>query len=376
MVVKRAAKAGVLNGQEIKALIQAGYLQANPANVGPASLDLTLSDEGYLLGGFFLPGGQKNPRQIFHWRGLIKKPINWEKPLLPGEVYLFRLRETLHLPPHLRALASPKSSIGRLDIHVRLLNTQQGRFDSFAFGYQGQLWAFLTSRSFPVRLQPGLAITQLRFLAGDPRLRTYRQLQKLLQKHHFIFCQQKPQSITDLRFTDYDNQLVLTLNLDQDLVAWQARSPTPILDLAQAQTKPLPYSSYFMPIYRDNLDHSLLFVRANGFYLLGTRQALRLPADWAVEFSTVDTYSGEFRSHYAGFIDPGWGEGMPFGRPLTLELRPFENVFLTHNQPIVKASWDRLLAPTPTTYDRRATSHYRQALAPSLSRYFASLAKS
>ncbi len=369
-------KGGILGAREIKQLIQVGHLQADPANVGPASLDLTLSDEGYLLGGFFLPSDQQNPRQIFQRRGLIKRPINWQKPLLPGEVYLFRLRETLRLPAHLRALASPKSSIGRIDLHVRLLNPQQGRFDSFAFGYRGQLWAFLTSRSFPVRLQPGLAITQLRFLAGDPRLRTYRQLQKLLQKHHFVFCQQKPPAIASLQFTDYDNQLVLTLNLDQDLVAWQARSPAPVLDLAQAQTNPLPHSPYFTPIYRNNLNHNLLFVRANGFYLLGTWQSLRLPADWAVEFSTVDTYSGEFRSHYAGFIDPGWGEEMPFGRPLTLELRPFENLFLAHNQPIVKASWDRLLAPTPTTYDRRAASHYRQALAPSLSRYFANPAKS
>ncbi len=366
-----AGKNGILGYKLLLRLLAEGGVEgANKEAAGPSSLDLHPSREIYEVGAVYLPERGREIKQAFQEQGLIKAKLK-TAALRPGKIYLVRLQERLRLPPWLRAVASPKSSIGRIDIHVRLLNNRQERLDSFGYGYQGNLWALLISHSFRVKLAPSEPITQLRFMVGDPRLRDYRQLQDFFAKGEYIFSRRRgrAKNFAGLRFTDYDNGVLLTVDLAAPIVAWRAKKRAPLLDLGGGMGQ-YRHQDFFTPIRRSDLKEGLLLLRPSEFYILSIAQRLRLPLDWSVEFLPIDTYSGEFRGHYAGFVDPGWGLGTPAGRQLTLELRTFEKLLLHHHQPIIKIAWDKLVAATELGYDSRRHSHYRDQVGPRLAKFF------
>ena len=114
----------------------------------------------------------------------------------------------------------------------------------------------------------------------------------------------------------------------------------------------------------------MLEIDPDNFYILSTAQRIKVPFKWSAEFVSVDTYTGEFRGHYAGFIDSGWGTNEESGRQLTLELRSFEKMYLKHNQPIIKLMWDKLLEPAQLSYDTRKTSNYLVQHGPKLAKWF------
>ena len=88
----------------------------------------------------------------------------------------------------------------------------------------------------------------------------------------------------------------------------------------------------------------------------------------------MDQRSGEFRSHDAGFIDPGWGygaEGEGRGRQLVLEVRPFEDIVFRDGQPVAKIKFETMAEMPDVQYDALGKSNYtNETAAPRLSKHF------
>jgi len=353
---------GILNDYYIKQLIeQKNIKNGTKANISPASLDLVLTDEIYRLNSVFLPPQDWTVNQILKRGKIVNYSYRLSHPLEVNIPYLIRLREELSLPNCLRATASPKSSTGRIGLHVRLLSDKTARYDQIPYGYHGSLWLLVISKSFPIILRHNMSLTQLRFIKGQSLLDTPTKLQLFLNKYHTVI---PPRSKSEI--SDHDSNLILTLSLKSKISAWTPRPAPPLIDLRKKNAS-LAAQQFFLPLYAQD---DRLFLGQGKFYILTTRERIKIPRHYAAEFLPIDPYSGEFRSHYAGFVDPGWGGQSEGGRPLTLEVRPFENIVVHEGQPIVKMQFNSLVAAARRHYDQRQKSHYRHQEGPQLAKYF------
>ena len=357
-------KRGALPAQVIRRLIDARMiLNARPENVRPSSLDLSLSDEVYEVEGIFQPRPGETIRSLL---GEVKSaPYDWQEPLVRGRMYLARLNERLLLPETVYAACNPKSTSGRLDVHVRLLADGVSRYDSVTpAGWSGELWAAIVSKTFRIKLAAGLSLNQIRFFNADTRLNEL-ELEIALKQYELLWRDGRPLAYGDLKIRDNDGSLILTLDLSAETIGYRARPAT--LDL----TKPRFYEpeQFFEPLKRA-AGH--LHLARDEFYILSTAEAIRVPPELACEMVPMDEKSGEFRSHYAGFIDPGWGWGRTGegrGRPLTLEMRPFEDLIVRPGQPIGKIKFELMALLPDVVYDGLDSNYLTQA-GPRLSKHF------
>ena len=373
---------GSLPSQSIQEMMTCGFIDNGlEANVNPASLDLTVSDEVYQLGSIFQPRPEQKVREILaESESVGAQPHSLTEKMEIHQIYLARLNEQLRLPSGVYGHCNPKSSIGRLGIHVRVIADGVPRFDSVSPGFKGELWAKITPHSFPIRLAAGERLTQLRFFNGDTRFdELHLQIAFADQRHPLLFDQDKnflPYDV--LRIKDNDGSLILTVNLEpktetnpeNNIVGWECQGSTSqVLDLSKRN-----YSrgDFFRPV---RVNGGRLRICKDSFYILWTKERLLVPPHLTCEMVPMDERFGEFRSHYAGFIDPGWGwgeNGQGRGRPLVLELRAFEeNLVLMDNQPIAKVRFERMREVPELLYDIKADSHYnKESDLPPLSRHF------
>lgn len=372
---------GALTDKKIKELIIGSFIEgADIKNVNPSSLDLSMSEEIYRLeGGIFQPRyGEKIADSL---KDLEIAPHNLDYPLERDVTYFCRLNESIRLPELLYGYCNPKSSTGRNDVQVRLLADGVPRFDALTpAGFSGELWLAICPKSFPIKLSPGETLNQLRIFNEDTRFDEL-DLQISFEEHKLLWDEHEKRSFSydEIKIRDNDGSLILTVDLQGDtvgLVGYECRRLNRILDFSKRRYMP---SLFFETIFKKNdrphfaKSGGYIQLRKDNFYILSTKEAVRVPPHLTCEMKPMDERSGEFRSHYAGFIDSGWGwgkEGEGCGRQLTLEVRPYEDFILRDGQPIAKIKFERVIEVPDVHYDQKDTSNYCKQKGPRLSKHF------
>lgn len=371
---------GMLPSQEIRHLIADGHIKAFPEvteqQIQPASLDLRLGDVGYRVQASFVPRNSTVEKGIAD-AGLTMSRVDLTRTtvLEKGCVYIFPLLEELNLPDEISAHANPKSSTGRLDIFTRLITDYGEAFETVTPGYKGRLYAEVAPRTFTVAVRAGMTLNQLRFLRGKPKSsdRATRSLERTAVENEggLVYGDEGiPGKALILK-----QSIGLSVNLrgrdSSEIVAYKAKKNAPLIDLANID--------YYAPedfwdICYDPGKRGLI-LEAGDFYILASKEKVSVPPDWAAEMESMDQDIGEFRIHYAGFFDPGFGYGTGElkGTRAVLEVRAHEVPFLIeHGQIMGLLRYIPLRSVPDKVYGVGIGSSYqRQGLA--LSKHFKKL---
>jgi dCTP deaminase len=364
---------GVLPCQHLERAIRAGYIDAgrfaiSEENIQPASLDLRLGERALRIRCSFLPGRETVEDKLKEYT-LDEIDIRGEGAMLEvGHPYLIELKERLHLPSGLRGRANPKSSTGRIDVFTRVITDRSERFDEIAPGYEGSLYLEVVPLSFAIRVREDLALNQLRLAMGRPTL-TDTEIREAHELRPLLYRAGQAVANDELVLSD---GLFLGLDLRGDRdgrVGYSARDYAPLLDLGRSGE--IDPGSFWDPVMREGGDRIVL--SPNKFYLLMSNEAVSVPPDLAAEMTAYDPTSGELRTHYAGFFDPGFGfdpAGTFHGSRAALEVRAHDVPFvIEHGQAVCKLTYERMLEPPEILYGPTIGSSYQQQ-EETLSRHF------
>lgn len=360
---------GAFPSQLISELIDTqAILGAKKSSIQPSSLDLTLSEEVYEIDGVLLPKFTESIQRVLQVANARR--FSFDQPLACKKVYMCRLNESLALPSMVYAYANNKSSTGRINLQARLICEGIARFDNIPRGYAGALWVVLSPHSFQVKLSSGESVNQVRFFNADTRLRQ-EEHEALYSYHPLLYhADGTPYNKEAVDF-DPGGGITLTLDLDQDVVGYVAFSqPDKVLEYAR---KDHEASDFFTPMYRSK-DGKLVLNR-DGFYIFSTKEYISVPPQFSVEMIAYDPTKGEFRTHYAGFFDPGFGygaKGETRGAPAVLEIYPHDHdLIFRDGQPICKMVYERLATFPDRIYGQSDLgSHYHAQRGPHLSKHF------
>jgi dCTP deaminase len=334
----------------------------------PASLDLRLGKEAYRVKASFLPG--RNRSVLEHLQSLKPERISLTGEgavLEKGIVYIAPLQERLALLPSLSAAANPKSSTGRLDIFTRLIVDRGDAFDEVPLEYEGPLYAEISPRSFSVRVREGSRLNQIRFRSRGP---SQKNVLDFALKDKELNDRHKSELLVDVN-PEIRDGLVLSVALegtDGQIVGYRAIKNGEVIDV----DRPNAYSAdeFWEPI-RARRDKRLI-LDPDEFYILASREKVQIPPDLAAEMAPIDPAIGEFRVHYAGFFDPGFGHG-PDGKPsarAVLEVRSRDVPFLLeHGQPVGRLVFEKLADRADALYGSTSVSNY-QGQGLKLSKHF------
>lgn len=361
---------GTLAAHDIRSLITAGHLIVpepdQETRIQPASLDLVLSSEAWRMPGSTLPRGDETIRELIDDLAIEALDLSQPCCLARGQIYLVRLEEQLALPAGVEAYANSKSSTGRIDLATRVLADGSARYDRIASGYHGAIWVELIPRSFDVILTAGLSLNQAIFFEGRIVL-NHDELRTEHARSPLLFDSSGTALPGSAAIADH--HLVMRADLSQDIVGYVARRCHRPIDLRQLGSH--DPAAYFTPIARPSAGY--LFLEKDRFYILATRERVAVPPQLACEMVPYDPGAGEFRAHYAGFFDPGFGihaQG-PAGTPAVLEVRPHEDdLILRDGQPICAMAYELLSSPCQDLYGHRPGNHYAHQSGPRLSKYF------
>ena len=359
---------GVLADHELRAAVREGWIGAAPTitdeQFQPASLDLRLGTAAYQLRASFLPvdetvqdrlGSDLAQSDLVIDRVALEPGATFQR----GSVYLVPLLESLRLPPHVRGRSNPKSTTGRLDIFTRVITDRTPRFDEVRAGYAGPLYLEVSPQSFPVRVHAGLSLNQLRLLSGqtamsDPELARVYRASPLLHDDAG-----RPIPIERAVFND---GLCMGLDLSgratDGIIGYRAHPNPPAVDLARiGHYDP---AEFWEPIKRPARDSYIL--EANRFYILVSKERIRVPPEFAAEMVVYDAGAGEIRTHYAGFFDPGfgYGDGSIPGTKVVMEVRAREVPFMVYDgQTSFKVWFERLRSRPARVYGVGLASSYQ-----------------
>ncbi len=353
---------GVIPNQLIQTMINAGEITARPAitseQIQPASLDLRLGDVAYRVRASFLAGhGAKVSDRLEEFE-MHRVDLNDGAVLEKGCVYVVPLMERLDLPADLAAVANAKSSTGRLDLLTRTITDGGTEFDRIAPGYAGPLYAEICPRSFSVLVRPGMRLNQIRFGRGDAVLND-----DALRALH---------DVTPLVDGDavIDEGLGFSVDLklpETTLVGYRAKPHTGVIDLDNiGHYEP---AEYWEEVHSSN---GQIILDPGAFYILVSREAVTIPPDYAAEMAPYLAMVGEFRVHYAGFFDPGFGyaDAGGAGSRGVLEVRCHEAPFvLEHGQVVGRLVYERMCEAPTQLYGAELASNY-QGQGLKLSKHF------
>jgi dCTP deaminase len=367
-------RTGILPSQGIRALIEAGEIRAAPEigadQIQPASLDLRLGRVAYRIRASFLPGTNATVRDKlaelkFHEIDLTRGAV-----LEAGCVYLVPLIEQLKLRSTIAAFANPKSSTGRLDVFTRMIADRQERFDAVEEGYDGPLFAEICPRSFSIKVHYGSRLNQIRFL------------RRVLQQHD---AEEHPGRVTDRHLKQIHSDvglvegdaairegLKLSVNLTPSppsgIVGYRARRYAGVVDLDEVGAYDVDQFWERVHVGEDRR----LVLDPNEFYILASKESVSVPPAYVAEMAPFDPLIGEYRVHYAGFFDPGFGysAGRAPGAKAVLEVRSLDIPFIMEDGQIVgRLVYDKLTDLPDTLYGQGIGSHY-QAQGLKLSKHF------
>jgi dCTP deaminase len=343
-------------------MIQKGQITADPAvdpaQIQPASLDMRLGTIAYRVRASFLTGADRTVADRLSEFEMHSIDLTNGAVLENGAVYLVPLMETLALPDDLTAVANAKSSTGRRDLLTRTITDGGTEFDRSPAGYKGPLYAEICPRSFSVLVRPGMRLNQIRFRQGQAVLSD----EDLKQVH----------AETPLVDNDavIDEGLGFSVDLKPakgDLVGYRAKPHTGVIDLDKiGHYDP----SEFWEELRTN--DGQIILDPGAFYILVSREAVHIPPDYAAEMAPFVAMVGEFRVHYAGFFDPGFGNSDAGGAGSrgVLEVRCHEAPFvLEHGQVVGRLVYERMTEQPTQLYGAGIASNY-QGQGLKLSKHF------
>lgn len=350
------SSAGLLPYQHLVELADQAIIHADvPIEAGqlqPASLDLRLGPVAYRVQASFLPGDATVEERLSDLQ--MHNALDLSRPCLleRGCVYIIPLEEELRLPKELAAKANPKSTTGRLDVFTRLITDRATEFDRVPHGYHGKMYVEVVPRTFSVVVQRGTRLNQLRVYRGRPALGD-SELWALHGRDPLVFRGEEP-SVPII-----DEGLWITINLhgaDDEPVGFRAR-PHGLIDLSRLRH--YDPAEFWEPVYRSR--RGSIILNPDDFYILASREQIRVPPELAAEMVAYEPPIGEFRVHYAGFFDPGFGFGEGIhGTRGVLEVRSHEVPFLLeHGQIVARLVYERLLDFPERLYGTGIGSSYQ-----------------
>jgi dCTP deaminase len=332
-----------------------------PDQIQPASLDLRLGDVAFRVRASFLPGPHTTVAERIDELKLHEVVLTDGAVLETGCVYIVPLLESLALPDDIAAAANPKSSTGRLDVFTRVIADETRGFDRVEAGYHGPLYAEISPRTFPVLVREGSRLSQIRFRHGNALLDP-----EALRAVH------ARERLVDDDDADVGEGVAVGVDLaglgPDRLVGYRAKRHTGLIDVERRASYDM--ADFWEPM-RARADQSLI-LDPNEFYILASKEAVQVPPDYAAEMVPFDPLVGEFRVHYAGFFDPGFGYAGAGGRGsrAVLEVRSREVPFiLEHGQIVGRLVYEQMLARPTSLYGQGIGSNY-QAQGLKLSKHF------
>jgi dCTP deaminase len=353
---------GVLPSQHLRAMIASGRIAASlpvdPVQVQPASLDLRLGTRAWRVRASFLAGQGRRVADRLPDFAMHEIDLTHGAVLEKGCVYLVPLMESLALTATVQAVANAKSSTGRLDLLTRTITDGGTEFDRIPTGYHGPLWAEICPRSFSVLVRPGMRLNQIRFRDGQALLSDA----DLASLHAADPLVDVPAHI--------ENGLAFSVDLSPragDLVGFRAKPHTGVIDLDRI--------GHYAPrdFWEDiRTSEGRIILDPGAFYILVSREAVTIPPDHAAEMAPYLAMVGEFRVHYAGFFDPGFGHSTAGGSGSrgVLEVRCHEAPFvLEHGQVVGRLVYERMAAVPDLLYGAGLSSNY-QGQGLKLSKHF------
>lgn len=356
---------GILPYQAIKALAYDKEIVSRAADIEsdqyqPASLDLRLGSIAYRVRASFLPGPTTKVADKLRQIGAYRVELGAGAVLERGSVYIVPLMEELQLSSRISAFANPKSSTGRLDIFTRVITDEGTDFDRVPPGYSGLLYAEIAPRTFSVLVRQGTRLSQMRFSRGtstasQPPTAGQRELKRLQEETGIVTLGSGIQGVIR------GGRIGVTVDLvggpGTRVVGWRAKRHTDVIDVDK--------KSYYEPFdYWDPIESRSgrnLVLDPAEFYILATRESVSVPPDYAAEMIAYEAISGEFRVHYAGFFDPGFGNGpdAPASKAV-LEVRCHDVPFiLEHGQIVGWLQYERLTHRPDRAYGTMLGSHYQ-----------------
>lgn len=356
---------GILPAQDIRCLAEEGALfAAEPfaeGQVQPASLDLRLGAVAYRVRASFLPGNLRKVADKLTDLKLHQIDLTQPAVLETGCVYIVPLLESLALPPHISASTNPKSSTGRLDVFTRVISDGVAAFDKIPAGYRGPLYAEICPQTFPIVVRKGSKLSQLRFRIGDP-IENDAALTALHTRENLVAG-----GLT----ADIEGGIALSVDVTGDgsgLVGYRAKRHTGLVDVDKPGSCQI--FDYWEPIYVRGAKR--LVLDPDQFYILASKEAVHVPPTHAAEMMPFNPLVGEFRVHYAGFMDPGFGHAPAggSGSRVVLEVRSHKVPFILEDGQIIgRLVYERLTEPPERLYGRDLGSNY-QAQGLKLSKHF------
>jgi len=358
---------GILPSQELEYLVRVTreILPLEPiqdAQYQPASLDLRLGPVAYRVRASFLPGKEATVKDKLEDLAMHAMDIREGAVLERGCVYIIPLLENLALKGRTSAMGNPKSSTGRLDIFTRLITDYGTEFDRVRERYVGPLYAEVSPRTFSILVREGSRLNQIRIRRGNPP--SSDEAMRRLQAEH--------QVVASISEDDIRNGVPVTVDVRGEqpggIIGYKARSHAGLIDIDKVGHYEV--LDYWEPVYAPR--RGGLVLDPADFYILGSREAVKVPPAYAAEMVAYDTLVGEFRVHYAGFFDPGFGhpDAGGEGSRAVLEVRSFGVPFvIEHGQIVGRLEYEPLTAVPSRLYGSGVNSSYqRQGIA--LSKHF------
>ena len=373
---------GVLSGQEITELINKNIISSdhkiNKDIIQPASIDLRLGLKAWRVPASFLPGkgnlvSDRLKNFAMHEFSLVDGAV-----LECGCVYIVKLLENVSLTDDLTGVANPKSSTGRLDVFTRLIVDGAQEFEDVPAGYSGPLYVEISPRTFSILVRTGSRLNQLRIRRGYS-VTTDKEME-ILQKHVGLVRTEDDNHLPD----KIKNGVPLSVDLvgEKGLIGYKARKHTRLIDVDKPSfykrelfwekitTEDLIYQT---KITEDGTSSSGLVLSPDAFYILASKEYVSVPSNYAAEMRAYDTKVGEFRAHYAGFFDPGFGLS-DLGASKTravLEVRSHDVPFLIEQeQTICRLVYEPMANVPNFLYGEAVGTNNYQAQGLKLSKHF------
>jgi dCTP deaminase len=362
LLLKETFMTGVLPSQDLTKMIASGAIMASPQiidkQIQPASLDLRLGTRAFRVRASFLTGETQTVAQRLSEFQMHEIDLAQGAVLEKGCVYVVPLMEGLRLSNGIQAVTNAKSSTGRLDLLTRTISDYSTEFDRISPNYHGPLYAEICPRSFSVLVRPGMRLNQIRFRDGqavlsDPELHELHRAEQLVSGTAVIG--------DGLGFS------VDLMQRDTDLVGYRAKPHTGVIDLdLEAHYNPADFWEEI------RTTRGQIILDPGAFYILVSQEAVHIPPEYAAEMAPYLAMVGEFRVHYAGFFDPGFGHHAAGGTGSrgVLEVRCHEAPFvLEHGQVVGRLVYERMNAKPDQLYGAGIASNY-QGQGLKLSKHF------
>ncbi|MFN3835330.1 MAG: 2'-deoxycytidine 5'-triphosphate deaminase domain-containing protein [Glycocaulis sp.] len=331
------SRPGILPDTDLETLAREGAIRAPRLEAGqiqPASLDLRLGRTAIRLRASFLPGPERSVEACLE-SGLSMHAIDLTEGavLETGCVYLVQLAESLALPGDVAAAMNPKSSTGRLDVFTRVIGDHAAAFDQLPAGYAGPLYVEIAPRTFSILARTGDRLVQARLRRGA---------------------------------RETGRSVVLSVDLQAQggqPVGYRAKRHSPLVNLQKVGGHKA--AEFWEPLHAPD---GRIVLDPGEFYILASREAVEIPLHEAAEMAPIAPEIGEFRAHYAGFFDPGFGVGAP--ARAVLEVRGRDVPFiLEHGQSVARLVHEPMAGKVASAYGANGSNYQGQGL--KLGKHFA-----